>query len=300
MEVNGIRVSSCEHAAELIKASGDTRLRVIIAGSPLAAVFGVDFADMCAYAQLTRKAFLAAFCCAIVLIVLPMRTHYAHYAHDAEQIRQQLALERGSANQVQRSQANTIAQQKSSHAALGSELASTAKTLADERQKLDEERHTKEQQLTAVRMHHEHFVNATLAHINKVDDRILELWQHNETLTKEHDQAQEALRQARLEAQVQTHRLGVEKARAESEALRAERMHGDSAHHSQTVSYLRRRDTLLKQQLAAALAAINDVSAQLDATPFPPPPPPSADSSTIKDGRASPQSRGRGRRRRSR
>ena len=69
MEVNGVRVHSCEHAAGLIKESGDTRLRVILAGSPLAATFGVDFADMCTYAQLSRKAFVAAFCCAWWLVV---------------------------------------------------------------------------------------------------------------------------------------------------------------------------------------------------------------------------------------
>ena len=54
----------------------------------------------------------------------------------------------------------------------------------------------------------------------------------------------------------------------------ASRRGSEARHHNRTVTYLRQRDALLKQQLQAAIEVIHQASDGLDAAPFPPPPQP--------------------------
>mmetsp|Transcript_35023 Transcript_35023/g.87211 ORF Transcript_35023/g.87211 Transcript_35023/m.87211 type:complete len:327 (+) Transcript_35023:18-998(+) len=252
LQVNGVKVQSCDHAALLIKEGETLRLRVIPSKSKLAAIFGIDCADMFTMAQMMRKAFLLACCCSLVFLVLPMHVEMARVKSSKHQIEETSRI-----NQL----------------ALGGQLASKQKLLLSEHTKHEHELRTvkgelqsKAQLIASLYARHTDELQKVKIQLANVKHSLLALEKHNATLSKEHLETEQILQHAQEE-------LRLVKENLKAESARASKLASESSHHNRTVASLRRRDALLQQQFAAAVAAISKATSNLDAAPFPPPPP---------------------------
>jgi septal ring factor EnvC (AmiA/AmiB activator) len=293
IQVNGISVQSCEHAAELIKRAKSMRIRLSPGRSPLTATLGVDLADMCTAAQLTHKVVFCVIFCVLLLVAVPMMTKLFQVERSREHaeaiVKEHAAVIESTTATIQRQQQSTVAlaaaintvRQQRDRAEAG--LSRSSKSLSDmaaERQKLELERKQKEAQLDETRATHDRWVSETRKYMAGVETQMVQLQRANSTLSRENEEAQASLKGAREQAAANSKRANeaVQLTRmVEQQSLQHEQR---SLHHNRTVAYLRQRDAALKQKLEAATAVMSqlsaviaEASATLDATPFPPPPP---------------------------